>query len=252
MRMKPLSLALLLAGCAMSACQSPAPSATADASTPDLSGVWLPDPSRAEPWPKDLPLTPTAREQMAAFDPARNDPAAFCMPLGTPRNMLSAEAPLEILQTPERLTMVLQTDLSNAETRRIYLDGRKLPAAPDPTWFGSSVGRWEGSTLVIETVGVETDVIVSSNGLPHSAALRVEERLSVVNEPGGGKVLIDDITLHDSDAYLQPLKTRRYFTWAPNAQFRDSRCGERLWIDKLWRDRLEEHAKSASRGSKKS
>lgn len=250
MRMKSLRVAIVLAGGAISACHSPPP--TTSSSTPDLSGVWLPDPSRAEPWPEDLPLTPAARMQMQAFDPANNDPAAFCMPLGTPRNMLSADSPLEILQTPARLTMVLQPDLSNAETRRIYLDGRKLPAEPDPSWFGSSVGRWDGNTLVIETVGIETDVIISSNGLPHSKALRVEERLSVVNDVDRGKVLIDDITLHDAEAYVQPLKTRRYFTWAPNAQFRDSRCGERLWINKLWRDRLEEHAKAARGGSGKS
>jgi hypothetical protein len=80
----------------------------------------------------------------------------------------------------------------------------------------------------------------------------VEERLSVVKDADRGKVLIDDITLHDAEAYVQPLKTRRYFTWAPNAQFRDSRCGERLWINKLWRDRLEEHAKAARGGSGKS
>jgi hypothetical protein len=243
MRMKSLRLAFLLAGGAIGACHSP-PSTTS-VSMPDLSGVWLPDPSRAEPWPKELPLTPAARKQMDAFDPATNDPVAFCMPLGTPRNMLAADSPLEILQTAGRLTMVLQPDLSNAETRRIYLDGRKLPAEPDPSWFGSSVGKWDGSTLVIETVGIETDVILSSDGLPHSKALRVEERLNVVNDAERGKVLVDDITLHDAEAYVQPLKTRRYFTWAPNAPFHDSRCGERLWINKLWRDRLGEHAKAA-------
>jgi hypothetical protein len=211
----------------------------------DLSGIWMPDSRRAEPWPDPLPLTAEARRQMDAFDPATRDPASFCMPFGTPRNTLSTEFPLEIVQTPARLTMIVQPDLSNVEVRRIDVDGRVLPKEPDPSWFGTSVGKWEGATLVVETVGIETDVIVSSTGLPHSDALRIEERLSVVRDPERGKVLVDEMTLHDTKAYTKPLKVRRYFTWAPNAQMRESHCGERLWIEKLWRDRLEEHATAA-------
>jgi hypothetical protein len=242
--MKSLYLTVLLAG-VVSGVAQPAFAA------PDFSGVWLPDASRASPWPAALPLTPAARTQMAAFDPATRDPTKFCMPYGTPRNVLAANAPLEIVQTPARLTMLIESDLSNVETRRVYLDGRALPSEPDPSWFGTSVGRWEGNTLVIETVGIETDVILSESGLPHSESLRVTERLSVVQDAARGRVLVDELTLTDPDAYLQPLKTKRYFTWAPNALVRESRCTERLWIDKLWRDRLEEHAKEArERGAK--
>jgi hypothetical protein len=208
----------------------------------DFSGRWLPDPARAQPWPDPLPLTPEAQAQVAAFVPEQRDPAHFCMPFGTPRNTLATGFPMEILQTPERLTMIFQPDLSNAEVRRIHLDGRALPAAG---WFGTSVGRWEGSTLVIETVGIDPDVIVSSNGLPHSGGLRIVERLSLVQDPERGKTLVDEMTLEDPQAYTEPLRTRRYFTWAPGVQFRDSHCGERLWIEKLWRDRLEEHASKA-------
>lgn len=218
---------------------------TERASQVDFSGRWLPDPSRAQPWPDPLPLTPEARARVADFVPEQHDPTHFCMPFGTPRNTLATEFPMEIVQTPERLTMIFQPDLSNAEVRRIHLDGRGLPAEPDAGWFGTSVGRWEGSTLVIETVGIDPDVIVSSNGLPHSGALRIVERLSVIQDPRQGKMLVDEMTLEDPKAYTEPLRTRRYFTWAPGVQFRDSHCGERLWIEKLWRDRLEEHAAKA-------
>lgn len=242
--MKSLCLTMLLAGAVLGASQ---PTHAAQ----DFSGIWLPDPARASAWPATLPLTPEARTQMAAFDPATHDPTKFCMPYGTPRNMLAADSPLQIVQTPGRLTMLIESDLSNVEARRIYLDGRTLPAEPDPGWFGTSVGRWEGNTLVIETVGIETDVIVSENGLPHSESLRVTERLSVVQDAARGRVLVDEITLTDPKAYQQPLKATRYFTWAPNAPMRESRCTDRLWIDKLWRDRLEEHAADArERGAK--
>jgi hypothetical protein len=214
----------------------------------DFSGTWLPDAQRAQPWPALLPLAPAARRFMDGFDPTESDPTTFCMPFGTPRNMLQTGYPLEIVQTPQRLVMVLQPNLANAEVRRIWLDGRALPASPDPSWFGTSRGHWEGATLVIETVGLREDAIVSENGLPHSAELRVIERLQMVSDPQHGKVLIDDLELRDPQAYLQPLKTRRYYSWAPQARSRDSTCVDAMWSNKLWRDRLEEHAGSARHG----
>ncbi|MEO8306647.1 MAG: hypothetical protein ABI616_01235 [Pseudomonadota bacterium] len=211
----------------------------------NFAGTWLPDARRADAWPKDLPLAPVARRFMQDFDPDASDPTTFCMPMGTPRNMLQTAYPLEIVQTPQRLVIVLQPNLANAEVRRIPLDGRELPAAPDPSWYGTSRGRWEGATLRIETSGLREDAIISENGLPHSGQLRVIERLRIVNDGAHGKVLIDDIELHDPQAYLEPLRTRRYFSWAPNARLHDGTCVEALWIDKLWRDRLQEHAQPA-------
>jgi len=231
---------------ALAGCQPPQEAAAPGASAPrDFSGTWLPDSRRATPWPDSLPLTPMARSFMESFDAAAADPTSFCMPLGTPRNMLQTELPLEIVQTPERLVMVLQPNLANAEVRRIHLDGRPLPEAPDPSWFGTSRGRWEGSTLIIETVGLRPDAIISGDGLPHSAQLRVIERLTLADDAESGKVLINDIELHDPQAYLAPLKARRYFAWAPHARLQESVCAERRWIDKLWRDRLREHAEAA-------
>jgi hypothetical protein len=211
----------------------------------DLSGTWLPDARRAQAWPASLPLAPAARRFMETFDPTVSDPTTFCMPLGTPRNMLQTAYPLEIVQTPKKIVMVLQPNLANAEVRRILLDGSSLPASPEASWYGTSRGRWVGSTLVIETTGLREDAIVSENGLPHSGQLRVTERLRIVDEGTRGKVLVDDIELRDPQAYLQPLKTRRYYTFAPNARARDGTCVEGLWMDKLWRDRLQEHAEAA-------
>lgn len=234
-----------LAACALPLFAMAQQQTPSKAAVPDISGTWLPDARRAPAWPAQLPLAPAARRFMENFDPTVSDPTTFCMPFGTPRNMLQTAYLLEILQTPAKIVMVLQPDLANAEVRRIPLDGSALPASPEPSWYGTSRGRWEGRTLVIETTGLREDAIVSENGLPHSGQLRVIERLQLVNDRQRGKVLVDDIELRDPQAYLQPLKTRRYYSWAPQARARDGTCVERLWIDKLWRDRLQEHAEQA-------
>jgi hypothetical protein len=215
----------------------------------DIAGTWLPDASRAEPWPTELPLTAAARTSMESFDPAEDDPIYFCMPLGTPRNMLQTEYPLEIVQTAQRILIVMQPNLANAEVRRIPVDGSALPDSPDASWFGTSRGRWEGATFVIETAGLRPDALVSGNGLRHSDALRVIERLSVVDDADHGRTLVDEIELQDPKAYAQPLKTRRYFSWTPHAELREpAGCIEREWIDKTWRQRLEEHAQAGRAG----
>lgn len=214
------------------------------ASMPDFSGIWLPDARRAQAWPATLPLTPMSRRFMERFNPVESDPTTLCMPFGTPRNMLQTEYPLEIAQTPQRVVVMLQPNLANAEVRRIPLTGA-LPDKPEPSWFGTSRGRWQGATLVIETAGLRDDALISENGIPHSGQLRVVERLHMLNDAARGKVLIDDIELHDAQAYTAPLKTRRYFSWAPNARLRDPTCVDALWIDKLWRERLQDHKESA-------
>jgi hypothetical protein len=211
----------------------------------DIGGTWLPDVSRLEAWPAKLALTPAARSMMDNFTPSARDPTTLCMPLGTPRNMLQTEYPLEIVQTPQRVFIVIQPNLANTEVRRVTLDGSALPVAPDASWYGTSRGRWEGSTLVVETIGLRADSLISGNGLAHSEELRVIERLSVVKDAEHGKALLDEIELRDPKTYQVPLKTRRYFTWAPQAQLRDGSCVELLWIDKLWRDRLRDHAEAA-------
>lgn len=232
-RMAGFVTGLLLAGAARSA-----------AAPPDLSGTWLPVESLSTPWPDPLPLTDAARQRYDSFDPDRDEPAGFCMPLGTPRNTLSGTSPLEVLQADDRVYFVFQPNLLNAETRRVLLDA--APPAPDPdrlpTWLGTSRGHFEGSTLRVETTELEPQALLHGSGLSHSGALRVSERWRLATDAGRGRLLINEMTLEDAATFRVPVRLTRVFAWAPDARFAEGQCSERLWIDQLWRQRLKEHA----------
>ncbi len=222
------------------------------AATPDLSGTWLPVESLSTPWPEPLPLTPAGKARFAAFDPDRDEPASFCMPLGTPRNTLSGTSPLEVLQAQDRVYFVFQPNLLNAETRRVYL-GKPLPA-PDPgrlpTWLGTSSGRWEGETLRVETIELEPQAILNGNGLSHSGALKVHERWHLARDPQRGRLLVNEMVLEDPQTFTAPLRLKRVFAWAPDARLEEGQCSDRLWIDQIWRNRLREHAAARKAGAK--
>lgn len=227
-------------------------SAHAGAAVPDISGTWLPVESLSTPWPEPLPLTADGRARFAAFDPDRDEPASFCMPLGTPRNTLSGTSPLEVLQTPDRVYFVFQPNLLNAETRRVYLN-RPLPAAdPDrlPTWLGMSSGKWDGETLSVETIEMEPQAILNGNGLSHSGALKVRERWHLAHDAQRGRILVNDVVLDDPETFTAPLRLKRVFAWSPESRLAEGQCSERLWIDQIWRHRLREHAAARKAGSK--
>jgi hypothetical protein len=219
----------------------------ASGAAPDISGIWTPVASLSTSWPSPLPLTSVARARLATFDPDRDEPVGFCMPLGTPRNTLAITSPLEVLQKEDRIYLVFQPDLLNAETRRIYLDGRALPPAADriPTWLGSSRGRWKADSLVVETTDLEPQAILNSDGLSHGLRFVVRETWHLEHDARRGRLLIDDIVLEDPDTFTKPVAMRRVFAWTPDAQLDEGRCSERLWIDTLWRHRLAEHAAAA-------
>ena len=214
---------------------------------PDLSGRWQGVDSLAEPWPDPLPLTPAARASLAAFDPDRQDPAGFCMPYGTPRNTLATGAPMEVLQKPDRVYFIFQPNLLNAETRRVYLDGRPVPAAKDivPTWLGISRGHWDHEVLAVETIGIEPQALISETGLSHGTEFRLSERWSLATGADGRRQLIDELTLEDPKTFTAPIHTRRVFVPAPDTPLLEPHCSEQLWIDNLWRYRLAEHAAAA-------
>jgi hypothetical protein len=119
----------------------------------------------------------TARphEGKKAVEPAfGNDPIMMCNPKGLLRLYMYTD-PAEFIHTAkaDRILMVFQ---SQGGTRTIWMDGRALPVNPEPRWNGYSIGRWEGDTLVVDTVGFDDRAWLDQYGNVYSADMRLEER----------------------------------------------------------------------------
>ena len=177
---------------AQTAVQSGAKKTQTAVHAPDLSGVWA-NISESGPTfnPKENPsFQPWAEAKWKANkndDPGQpgitngrvdRDPTiASCFPTGMPR-LMTEVFPFEIIQARDRVLILFEKDYA---VSHIWTDGRKLPEDPDPTYMGHSIGRWEGDTLVFDTIGVKDVTWLDRIGHPHSDALHVVGRMRRVN-----------------------------------------------------------------------
>jgi hypothetical protein len=142
-----------------------------------------------------LPYSPWAREEMKQRAGQR-DPYTRCITPGGPRMHLLPTMK-KIVQTP-RLILIL--DEYNASYRQIFIDGRPLPEDPQPSWSGYSSGRWDGDTLVVESLGFRDDQWLDAGRSPMTSAAKVTERFRRINY---GNLEIE-ITVNDPKAYTRP------------------------------------------------
>jgi hypothetical protein len=159
--------------------------------------------------PKPLPYTPLGEETLKAHKPTSmgvrsvpavlgNDPVNLCDPPGFPRLNLDEFRTIEILQAPDHITVLYQFFRT---WRTIWIDGRELPADPEPRWNGYSVGRWvDDYTLAVETVGMIDKTWLDKAGRPHSAELKVEERFQRVSR----NRMELTVTIRDPQMYTEP------------------------------------------------
>jgi hypothetical protein len=144
-----------------------------------------------------LPYQPWAAElfHRRAKDVGYIDPHTHCMPPNYPRAWAFPETQ-KIFQTPAELVLLHEY---NASYRQIFLDGRKPPEDPQPTWNGYSVGHWEGDTLVVESAGYRDDSWLDTAGNFFSSAARVTER---IRRPSFGALDID-VTVNDPKVFTK-------------------------------------------------
>jgi hypothetical protein len=191
---------------------------------PDLSGLWRPDPN-----PYRLNLIQTLKDE-SVFKPAaeaifkknvdnfrRDDPVTHCLP-GGPSEMLLGM--YRIMQSPSMIGLLYEG--GSGRYRQIFLDGRTLPVDPNPTWFGYSVGRWEGDTLVVDSAGFNDRTWLDRAGHPHSERLHVTERFRRVDF---GHIRLQ-MTFDDPDMLVAPISLSLTLTYAPDTEMLETVCNE--------------------------
>ena len=201
-----------------------APAAPVDPNSPPVGAFW----EIGANVPGGLPLTPWAAElkkQRMAAD-MKDNPDANCLPMGLTQFHMHGQ-PRKIMQSSSVIAIMYE---ANYGLRYIYIDGRSLPpqGSVQPFWYGYSVGRWEGDTLVVETNnmrGAETspyDGWLDVRGSPYTEQATFVER---IRRPLYGKLEID-FTVHDSKAYTQPFTIRVNQQIAPDDEIIEFICGE--------------------------
>ena len=131
-------------------------------------------------------------------------PRQSCMPAGVPGFILYGGGATYFVQTPKEVTMIFDGDM---QVRHIYMN---VPHSknPKPSWYGESIGHYEGDTLVIDTIGQNTKSLVDAYRTPHTDRLHVVERWRQIDEGKGLEVLV---TIDDPDTFNKPWQaTRRY------------------------------------------
>jgi hypothetical protein len=208
--MKPVLFAATLALASL-------PAIAADA--PRIDGKWFAYPGRVDPTeltvapPPPIPDPPLKPEfmqdwrdllQKLAEADQRGEPIAsgytHCIPDGMP-TMMQGMFPMEVLESEGQVTIIQE---AYQQVRRIYLDEEQIPwDEAEPRFWGHSVARWEGDTLVVDTVGIKENVLFRN--VPHSAQMRISERLHLVDEDH----LVDEVTVTDPEYLTGPWQ----WTW---------------------------------------
>ena len=209
---------------------------------PDLSGTWAPyragrgaDPALTPPPPSPIVLKPqyakTYEARRAAEDAAskRGEPlgtaAVQCVPYGFPRMMAVALYPVEIIQRPSQVTIITE---AFSEVRRVYMNQPQLPVEDvPPGYYGHSVGRWDGDTLVVDTVAIKESVLSYQN-MPHSSQMRITERIRLVTPD----MIHDQITIDDPIVLEKPMVYTLAYRRMPNYKMVEFVCeNNREYVD---------------------
>ena len=227
------------------------PQAGAAKTIPDLSGVWdtpyglsrhdicgepncralgaIPNPPPNIPM-EEPQMTPWAEAKYKVARAGVRDPNAngreeadpwfaACMPMGPTRMMLTPFVAVELRQFPDVVLLFFTGTAGEGDhaVRRVYLDGRGHPARLQPAWMGHSVGRYDGDTLVVDTIGLNDKSWIDSQGHPQSDALHLVERIRRLNQ----KDLEYEVTIEDPKAYKNSWRKRIVRELAPP--------GPRIW-----------------------
>jgi hypothetical protein len=200
----------------------------------DFSGVWqkpyVPDMTkdgRDQKGHADLPFTPWGEAEWKSYDAAEGDYAGSCLPFGLTRSVNTPE-PMQLMQSDKYFTFLFE---QNSWFTVVPIDGRKHGDG-NATWFGDSVGHWEGDALVIDTVNFNGKTRLDTIGHPHSDQLHLVQRFA---RPDLGH-LSYEVTVDDPKTFTKPWTNTRTFTLRPDWEMMEYSCEENN--KSLWEGRI--------------
>lgn len=189
--------------------------------TPAIKGVWLPGEGGAQAAGDvaSVPLQPWARAVLDHRRVNQLEPHTRCKPSGGIRQFLTPYG-VEFVEFPE-IQRIYIFDIGGPHTyRTIYLDGRTHPTNLQPSYYGHSIGWWEGDTLVVETTGFNESFWIDRRGTPHTEKLRILERFTRVDT----STMKYEVTLEDPGALTAPWKTGFNLRWEDGIELFEYVC----------------------------
>jgi hypothetical protein len=194
---------------------------------PDLNGVWerpyVPDMSRSSKnqiGMSPLPFTAWGTEKFKDYDPAKFDYTGHCLPQGLTRSM-NSPFPVQIVQTPKTFAVLYEAwNVFHV----VPTDGRTFPKDKDldPTWMGTSLGHWNGDTLIVETRFFNEKTNLDTVGHPHSDQMKITESYQRTDATH----IMYEIVINDPKTYTTPWKNTRVFTLRPDWDIMEYSCEE--------------------------
>jgi len=167
-----------------------------------------------------LPFQPWAAElhRQRVASNSEDNPDAHCLPLGV-MQLHTHGQPRKMIQTPGVVVIIYE---ANSGLRQIFTDGRPLPKDAEPWWYGYSVGKWDGDTLVVESTSFRDLGWLDVEGSPLTESGRIIERF---RRPDFGHLEIE-VTIDDPKAYTKPWTVKVYQRILPDTELIEFVCGE--------------------------
>jgi hypothetical protein len=185
-------------------------------------------PTPEKPRATDLPMQPWALEMYRYRNANQLEPHTRCKPSGGPRQFLTPYG-VEIVEIAD-LQQIFIMDLGGPHTyRNIYMDGRPHPPELVPTYYGHSTGRWDGDTLVIDTVGINEKFWLDRQGVPHTERLHMVERLTRTDY----NTIKYEVTIDDPGAYTKPWTSGFFLRWTANSELFEYVCQDNNFAAEL-------------------
>jgi hypothetical protein len=182
---------------------------------PDFSGVWQAPKTLETNEPSLLPVAQKILDGRFANN-ALDSPAVRCMP-----DAIFRLTPIfKVLHTATVMMVIIEAETPGYY--QVFLDGRNHPKDVNPTWYGHSIGHWDGDTLVVDTVGFNARRWLTIYGTPISERLHITERFQ---RPDLGHLQIET-TIDDPDVYPKPWTMKRVSELAPDEEIMESICNE--------------------------